>query len=144
MPSAERRPTRRVLRPAGLTTACGAWSHVLVVDAPGGGTLIFVAGQTALAADGTVVGTGDFAAQFERTYANLGVALAAAGAGYADIASLRTFLTRDDDVERFVALRDARHRLLFPAGDNPPNTLLVVRRLALPELLIEIEAIAAV
>lgn len=103
-----------------------------------------MAGQTALAADGSVVGVSDFAAQLERAYANLGVALAAAGAGYADIVSLRTFLTRDEDVEAFVALRDARHRLLFPAGDNPPNTLLAVRRLALPELLIEIEAIAAV
>lgn len=115
---------------------------MLAVGAPR--TLIFIAGQTALAADGAVVGVGDFAAQLDRAYANLGIALAASGATYGDIVSLRTFLTREDDVAAFVALRDARHRLLYPEGDYPPNTLLVVGRLALPELLVEVEAIAAI
>lgn len=106
-------------------------------------TLVFVAGQTALDAEGSLVGAGDFNAQFDKAYQNLRVALRASGADFSTLVSLRTYLTRAEDVEAFVKLRDELHKDVFPAGDYPPNTLVVVERLAVPGLLIEIEAIAA-
>jgi enamine deaminase RidA (YjgF/YER057c/UK114 family) len=132
---------RRAFRPKTLARSRGAWSHA--VNVSGAKTLVFVAGQTALDADSAMVGVNDFAIQFDRVYENLGVALRAAGADYPALVSLRTFLARAQDVDDFVRLRDDLHRRLFPAGDYPPNTLVVVERLALPEMLIEIEAVAA-
>ena len=58
--------------------------------------------------------------------------------------SLRTFLTRREDVDRFRQLRDQLHAELYPRGNYPAHTLLLVSGLALPGLLIEVEAVVAI
>ena len=53
-------------------------------------------------------------------------------------------MTRADDLPAFHESRRELYPRLFPDGVYPPNTLLVIDRLVLPELLLEIEAVAAV
>ena len=134
---------RHVVHPDRVTRESGLWSHASSVRLPGA-RLIFIAGQTARRQDGTALPGDDFDAQFRLVYENLEAVLAASGARFADVVSLRTFLRRAGDIERFWALRDEAHRQRFPGGNYPPNTLVVVDRMAHPEMLVEIEAVAVV
>ena len=80
-----------------------------------------------------VVGPGDFRAQAERVFANLGVALASVGASFGDLLKTTTYVT---DVKHVALLRDIRTRHLDSARP-PANTLLVVAGLARPELMLK-------
>ena len=112
------------------------YSHVVAVE---GRRLIFVAGQLARDRDGKVVGPGDMRAQIRQVGENLKAALAAAGATMQHVVKTTTFVT---DIEAFFRHADERIALF---GDEPPtSTTVEVRRLAGPEFLIEIEAIAVV
>jgi enamine deaminase RidA (YjgF/YER057c/UK114 family) len=134
---------RQVVHPSGATAESGRWSHASYVDVPGV-RLVFVAGQTARREDGSTVPRDDFANQFLLVYQNLAAVLAAAGATFADIVSMRTFLTRRADIPEFRRLRDQAHADRFPDGAYPPNTLVVVTGLAEPEMRLEVEAVAVV
>ncbi|MDR7277850.1 RidA family protein [Catenuloplanes atrovinosus] len=102
------------------------------------GGLLFVSGQVPFDEDGAVVGVGDMRAQAERTFHNLGVVLAAAGASFADLVKLTYFVR---DVSAVADVRAARD--LFVDVANPPASSLVeVSGLIHPDLLIEIEAVA--
>jgi enamine deaminase RidA (YjgF/YER057c/UK114 family) len=104
--------------------------------------IIFIAGQTALDADGQVVGKSDFAAQASQVFGNLAIALAARGCTAANLVKLTVFLT---DMENLASYREARNR--FFASVTPPAapavTLVEVSRLYGADFMIEIEAIAA-
>jgi len=56
--------------------------------------------------------------------------------------TIQTFLTHATDIEGFMQARKELFPGYFPDGVYPPNTILVVSRLVLPELLVEIEAMA--
>jgi enamine deaminase RidA (YjgF/YER057c/UK114 family) len=137
-------PARRFSHPGEVGAEPGAWSHALSIDLSTFSRLIFIAGQTALNKQGNFVDAGDLPQQFNSVYANLERVLTANDATFADVLSFRTFLARQADPTAFRALRNERHRLLYPEGNAPPNTLVVCHRLAEPEILLEIEAIAAV
>lgn len=126
--------TIEFLNPATIAAPPG-YSHVAVVS---GGSLIVVAGQVALDAQGDLVGPGDFAAQTEQVFRNLMAALDAAGAGPEHLVKLTTFVT---DLSQLAAFRKVRDRFLNPARP-PASTLVQVSRLFRPEFLIEIEALA--
>jgi enamine deaminase RidA (YjgF/YER057c/UK114 family) len=130
---------RRVLTPKGDGKPIGMYSAGLDVDA---GRLVFVAGQVAVDADGTVVGAGDFAAQAAQVFRNLAAVLAEAGLTFRDVVKFTTFLTRHEDFAAFAHWRKGAYAELFPDGVYPPNTGVVVSSLALPSLLLEVEAIA--
>src|SRR5262245_23492284 len=106
------------------------------------GRILFIAGQTAVAADGEVVGKNDFAAQAEQVFHNLSIALQARGCTAADLVKLTVFLT---DMSNLARYREARNR--FFATVTPPAapavTLVEVSKLYGPDFMIEIEAIAA-
>jgi enamine deaminase RidA (YjgF/YER057c/UK114 family) len=108
-----------------------------------GSRIIFIAGQTALDRDGALIGKGDFAAQAEQVFRNLGVALRAVGCTAGNLVKLTVFLR---DMANLAAYREARNR--FFATVTPPAapavTLVEVSKLFGPDFLIEIEAIAAV
>jgi len=87
------------LNPEGMAPAVG-FSHV-AVTAPG--RLVFVAGQTAHQADGTLAGA-TVAAQFAAAVQNVATALAAAGATPADVVQLHIFTT---DVDGYLAASKA-------------------------------------
>jgi enamine deaminase RidA (YjgF/YER057c/UK114 family) len=102
------------------------------------GRLVIVSGQVALDERGKVVGVGDFEAQAVRVFENLRTALAAAGASFEDVIRLGSFIT---DPKNLATLRAVRMRYLkapFPASTG------VVTALVLPELLLEVEAMAVV
>jgi enamine deaminase RidA (YjgF/YER057c/UK114 family) len=100
--------------------------------------LLFVSGQVPLDADGSVVGVGDMGEQARQAFRNLGTVLEAAGASFADVVKLTYFVR---DVDAVAAIRAARDAFVDTA-DPPASTLVEVSRLFLPEILIEIEAVA--
>jgi enamine deaminase RidA (YjgF/YER057c/UK114 family) len=116
-----------------------AYSQVVQVSAR---RMIFIAGQTALDRDGNVVGKGDFAAQAEQVFRNLGVALQAAGCTPGNLVKLTVFLRNMDHLPIY---REARDR--FFVTSTPPAapavTLVEVSKLYGPDFMIEIEAVAA-
>jgi enamine deaminase RidA (YjgF/YER057c/UK114 family) len=114
------------------------YSHVARVDV-GTGALVFVSGQVALGDDGTLVGPGDMAAQSERVFALLEAVLAAEGATFADLVSIRTYVT---DMRRLADYGAVRARYL--ADPPPTSTTVAVAALFLPEALVEVEVVAAV
>ncbi len=130
-----------MLRPDGLNEPIGQYSHVSRVA---GGELLFVAGQVAVDEQGESVGKGDFEAQMRRVFENLRRALAAGGAGLANVAKFATYLVRAEDIEEFYRVRRDLFASLYPEGNYPANTLLVVDRLVSPDFLLEVEAIAVV
>jgi enamine deaminase RidA (YjgF/YER057c/UK114 family) len=131
-------PNKKFLQPAELAKPVG-YTHVVSVDR---GRLVFIAGQVAFDANNRVVGPGDLRAQTEQVLKNLVVALAAAGATFADIVKWTTYVVNFKPTDRAV-VAEVRNR--FIAGNPPPaSTLIGVQSLVLPELMIEIEAIAVV
>jgi enamine deaminase RidA (YjgF/YER057c/UK114 family) len=130
---------RKVLTPAGDGKPIGMYSAGFVAEPA---QLVFVAGQVAMDADGRIVGAGDLAAQASRVYQNLAAILAEAGCTLRDVVKFTTFLVRSEDWAPFAAWRKAEYPRLFPDGVYPANTGVVVKELARPELLLEVEAIA--
>ena len=106
------------------------------VETPPGSRWLHTAGQVALRADGSVPAT--FAEQCEQALRNLIVVLEAARMTPADIVKLTCYVVGAQDPELLYA---ARRTLL--EGSAPAATLIVVQALAAPELLVEIEAVAA-
>jgi enamine deaminase RidA (YjgF/YER057c/UK114 family) len=129
------RPLIERINPQGLSTPNG-YAHV--VSARGGRT-VYIAGQLARDAQGRTVGAGDFAAQTRQVFANLEVALKAAGASFEDVVKMNTYVR---DAGQVQVVRDVRAKYFTKA--LPASTLVEVSRLASPEFLIEIEAIAVV
>jgi enamine deaminase RidA (YjgF/YER057c/UK114 family) len=129
---------KRYLQPDGLPRP-GAYTPVIAVS---GGTTIHVSGQVAQDAEGRLVGRGDLRVQAEQVYRNLGLALAAAGAGFADVVKLNVYVV-DYRPEHRDLLQSVRARYVPP--DCPPaSTLVGVTALAREGFLLEIEAIAVV
>ncbi|KUL55265.1 hypothetical protein ADL22_01460 [Streptomyces sp. NRRL F-4489] len=127
------------VNPAGLAPPTG-FSHAVRVDAPG--TLVFLAGQTALDAAGRIVGEG-IVAQFERALGNLLAAAAAAGAGPGDLAKLTVFAVDVADYRRHAKeLGRVWKRLV--GGDFPAMAVIGATRLWDEAALVEIEGIAVV
>jgi enamine deaminase RidA (YjgF/YER057c/UK114 family) len=126
--------------PDAIRAPGGTYSHVARVRP--GASLVVVAGQVGIGPDGTT--PPDFDGQCVQAFANVGAALDAAGAGWADVIQTMTFLARREDRPRLRAWRTAEYARLFPGGRYPPNTLLVVDALATDDLLIEVQAIAAI
>jgi len=109
------------------------YSHAVVVE---GRKTVFVSGQLARDAKGNVVGQGDMRAQIRQTGENIKAALAAAGATLADIVKTNTYVT---DIEEFFKHTDVRMEYF---GALPTSTTIEVRKLAHPDLMVEIEVIA--
>jgi reactive intermediate/imine deaminase len=103
------------------------------------GPLLFIAGQIALDAQGRLVGKGDLRAQAVQVLDNIRAILRAAGADMQDVLKVTVYVT---DMRAFEELADIRLRY-FPQ-DGPASAIVEVSRLALPDLMIEIEAVAAV
>ncbi|MGD9763178.1 MAG: RidA family protein [Candidatus Binatia bacterium] len=108
------------------------------------GELMFIAGAVAIDNDGKLVGAGDFKAQMRQVFENIGGVLAGAGASFSDVVEFTTYLVSRDSFPAFLEVRNEIFPKLFPAGDYPANTLLIVSGLARPEWLIEVKAVAVV
>ena len=126
------------LNPPGACPAQGLYSHV---GKAAGSNLLFVAGQLSVAADGSVAGVGDFAAQFNQVFSNLGDVLKGLGGDFNDVVKFTTFLVHSQDIDAFMKLRAELFPQIFEGPNFPPNTLLMVDRLVKEPFLIEVEAI---
>jgi enamine deaminase RidA (YjgF/YER057c/UK114 family) len=69
--------------------------------------------------------------------------LRAAGLDYENIVRFTTYIVSEQDIAGFYEGRQAVFEDIFPSGDYPPNTLLVVDRLVDPSFRVEIDTIAA-
>jgi len=101
------------------------------------GDLIFTSGQASLDKEGNIVGVGDFDAQAEQTFSNLQEILQAANSSLAKVVKVTVYLR---DMSNFPKMLELRER--FFTTPYPADTIVEVSSLALPELEIEIEAIA--
>jgi enamine deaminase RidA (YjgF/YER057c/UK114 family) len=127
-------PRTEFLSPDTLAPPFG-FSHVA---SAGPGRMVWVSGQLPLAADGTLAPAGDMAAQARQCFENVGRALEAAGAGWADVVKLTYFVT---DVAEIAAIRAVRDQFVDTARP-PASSLVRVAGLVLPEAMIELEAVA--
>jgi enamine deaminase RidA (YjgF/YER057c/UK114 family) len=106
------------------------------------GTLVYLAGQIASDASGALLGAGNFETQAERVFGNIKIAVESAGGTMADIVKLNIYIVASVDASEVPKLRSIRDH--YVNVTNPPaSTLVFVSRLARPEWLIEIEAVAA-
>jgi enamine deaminase RidA (YjgF/YER057c/UK114 family) len=118
----------------GVRSPGGRFSHVGQIGP--NAELFHLAGQTGVAPDGTV-GDG-IAEQSAIVYRNIATVLKQCGMGFENLVKVTIFLTDPDYIDAW----RAEQRKAF--GDVvPASTLLIVSRLARPEFLVEVEAIAA-
>ena len=125
------------ISPQGLVSS-PAFSHVAIV--PPGATTIYVGGQNAVDAEGSLVGEGDVAMQSARALENARIALAAAGATFGDVVQWTVLFV--DGVDLAAAYGAIASEL---ASDEPALvTGARVTALGVPGALVEISAVAAV
>ena len=107
------------------------------------GKLVYIAGQVGVDSDGNLVGKGDAAAQTRQALENIGHILAGAGAGFSDVVEFTTYVVGRSSVQGYLEGRGDVYPTIYPDGEFPTNTLLVVAGLVNEDLLVEIKAVAA-
>jgi 2-iminobutanoate/2-iminopropanoate deaminase len=112
------------------------YSHVVEASAPG--RTIYIAGQVGVAPDGKIAA--DFRGQVAQCFENLKAALAAAGAGFEHVVKTTNYFI---DIGQITIFREVRDRYIDTKAP-PASTAVQVAKLAAPEFLFEIEAIAVV
>lgn len=120
-----------------------AWSLQLgynqaeIIEGPS--RTVTCAGQTSVDAEGRPQHAGDMRSQISLALDNLEAVLHAADMNLANITRLSVYATDVDEAVRNFDLLGGR---FGPLGAAPPMTLVGVSRLALPDLMFEIEAVA--
>ena len=120
------------INPPGVHTPQANYSHVTRV-----GNILYISGQLGLDLDGALVGPGDAAAQAEQCYRNIQAIVQHFGGSMDDIVKITQYIT---DLAYRPLVAGPRDRYLGTPG--PASTLVVVKGLAAPEYLVEIEALA--
>ena len=113
------------------------YSHVVEVTA---GRPVYISGQVARDPAGVLVGPGDIRAQARQVFDNLQAALQAVGASFDQVIKLTLFLV---DATRLPVVREVRDQYIN-TQQPPASTAVEVRRLVRDDLLIEVEAVAAI
>jgi enamine deaminase RidA (YjgF/YER057c/UK114 family) len=116
-----------------------AFTQVVAVTGPG--KTIYIGGQDAVDASGTIIGKGDIKAQVEQVFKNLQTALEASGAGLEHIIKWNIYIVQGQPLRPgFEASQK-----IWGGRPNPPTiSVMFVAGLANPEFLVEVDAIAVV
>ena len=128
-----------LLNPAGLERPVG-YSHIAKIT---GGTLVYIAGQAPFDANGSVVGKGDFVAQFRQVVRNLKLAVEAAGGRPDQVAVLTMYVT---DSKAYLSNKKAigaAYQDVF-GKHFPAITLVEVKALYHPDCMVEISGVAVI
>ena len=105
-----------------------------------GGTTVYMAGQTGYRDDPGETHPGDFDSQVRVAFERMRKTLEAAGGKLEDIVTMTVFITDMANGTRFTQLR----KEFFQEERYPASALIGIKELARPEMLVEIQAIAAV
>jgi enamine deaminase RidA (YjgF/YER057c/UK114 family) len=119
------------INPPGVHTPQANYSHVTRV-----GNTLYISGQLGLGPDGKLVGPDDAAAQAEQAYRNIQTIVEHFGGNMDDVVKITQYIT---DLAYRPLVAGPRDRYLGTPG--PASTLVVVKGLAAPEYLVEIEAL---
>ena len=129
----------KIFNPGGLSRPAGPYSHVAHAKTQ---EVVFIAGQVPTNGSGATVGKDDFDAQCTQVFANIHAALRAVGADWKNVVQFTSFLVRTQDAAAFRAFRGREFPKMFPDGAYPPNTLLIISRLADEAYLLEVQTVA--
>jgi 2-iminobutanoate/2-iminopropanoate deaminase len=121
----------RVTSPQVKEAPPGTWSNCRVY-----GNQVFIAGMTAGGGDGGLLGDGSMYSQAKETFTKIKHLIEAAGGTMNDIIRVDIYVT---DITQREGVWKARRE--FFTGDFPTSTLVEVRALATPQLLVEVNAI---
>lgn len=124
----------RAYNPSDVAPPPGSYSHG--VEVPANARLVYTAGQVGRAPDGTI--PDGIEAQTEQAWNNVVNVLAGSGMGIEDLVKINALLVKTDDLAGFHAVNQR-----FLGDHRPASTLMVLQSLARPQLLVEIEAVAA-
>ena len=102
------------------------------------GDTLYISGQVAFNVNDEIVGKGDITAQTKQVFENMKALLAAASMTFDNVVKINVYLT---DLANRPAFHKVREQY-FKSNPLPTSTLVVVRSLAHPDLLVEVEAIA--
>ena len=122
---------KRVISPHVKEAPPGTWSNCRVH-----GNQIFVAGMTASDGQGGMLGDGSMYSQAKETFTKIKHLVEAAGGVMNDIIRVDIYVT---DIRQREEVWKARRE--FFTGDFPTSSLVEVRALATPQLLVEVIAI---
>jgi len=114
----------------------GYYSNSVRVSA---GPLLFISGQVALDPEGRIVGKGDVRAQTVQVLENIRTILRTHGAEMQDVVSVTVYVTDIGFLDRIADIR-----IQYFPSNGPASAIVEIGKLAMPELLIEIAAVAAV
>lgn len=103
------------------------------------GNLLFLSGQAAIDELGNIVGPEDFDQQIAQVFVNIDRVLAAGGSSRDKIVKVTIYLT---DMNYFPQIVEARRQYFSPP--YPADTIVEVKALAIPELMVEIDVIATI
>ena len=126
---------KTILQSPNISVSRGIMSQGVSVPA---GNMVFVSGQVARNAAGELVGKGDIKAQTRQALENVKSVLETAGATMEDVVKVTVFVT--NVVEHYTQIHEARAE--YWKSDYPASTMVEIRSLVSPDMLIEIEAIA--
>ena len=130
----------RIFNPAGLARPAGPYSHVAHAKSQ---EVVFIAGQVPVDTAGATVGKNDFEAQCAQVYANIHAALRSVNADWKNVVQFTSYIVRPQDAPAFRAYRGREFPKMFPGGAYPPNTMLIISRLADEDYLLEVQTVAA-
>jgi enamine deaminase RidA (YjgF/YER057c/UK114 family) len=107
-----------------------------LVEAKGPGRTVYIAGQLGYTPDGKIAS--DFRGQCVQAFENVKAALADVGGDFSHVVKVTNFFTNIDDLQTYFEVRDRYVNTAAP----PASTAVEISRLARPEALYEIEAVA--
>ena len=130
----------RLFNPETMAKPTAGYSQVAEVT---DGKIVYIAGQVAVDLAGNPVGKNDFRAQVQQVFENLKAAIEAAGGDFHSVIKLNYYCAESVDSSQMPVVREIRDKYVNTA-EPPTSTFVFVKRLARPEWLIEVDAVAVV